>query len=414
MSIERIERDRGVVWRVRWREGGRNRSKLLGRKRDADAFDAEIRRRKRTGELVSLDAGKQTVAEFAEEWWRVHAVPNLSRRTLEVYASLWDLHVLPRLGGMQLRELNAEVAQRFAADLAAAGVGPAARRKALALTGAVLQRAVEWGRIPANPMRMVRKPPARPERRVRPISPSAVEAIRALLLADGRQRDATLVCLLAYAGLRPGEALGLRWRDVGERTLLVERAVSDGEIKTTKTGQLRAVRLLKPLRDDLDLWRLASPRADDEDLVFPTRAGEPWREHDWRNWRRRTFEPVAEAVGLTQPRPYDLRHSFVSLLIHEGRSIVEVAAQAGHAPTMALSTYAHVFAELEGTERVSAEEQIRAARDEDVPVSYLESSAEQEPNYETPANDEALFRTRTGDPFLTMKTEASPPGFLRA
>ena len=179
MSIERVERASGVVWRVRWREGGRNRSKVLGRRRDAEAFDAEIRRRKRTGDLASLGAGKQTLAEFAEEWWRVHAMPNLSRRTREVYASLWDLHVLPRLGGLQLRELNVEVTQRFAADLAAAGVGPAARRKTLAFLGAVLQRAVEWGRIASNPATVVRKPSAQPERRVWPIPPSIVEAMRA-------------------------------------------------------------------------------------------------------------------------------------------------------------------------------------------------------------------------------------------
>ena len=274
MSIERVQRDGGVVWRVRWRDGDRNRSKVLGRKKDAEAFDAEIKRRKRTGEFSAVDAGKQTLAEFAEEWWRVHAVPNLSRRTREVYASLWDLHVLPRIGGLQLRELNVETAQRFAADLAVAGVGPASRRKTLRARrrGAPAGRRV--GRIPSNPMRAVRKPPARAERRVRPIPPATVEAMRALLLADGRQRDAALVCVLAYAGLRPGEALALRWRDVRERTLLIEKALADGETKPTKTGQLRAVHLLRPLKDDLDLWRLTSTSTDDE-LVFPTATGGP-------------------------------------------------------------------------------------------------------------------------------------------
>jgi hypothetical protein len=44
MSVERVERkDESVVWRVRWRQGGRNRSNALGRKRDAEAFDAEPR-----------------------------------------------------------------------------------------------------------------------------------------------------------------------------------------------------------------------------------------------------------------------------------------------------------------------------------------------------------------------------------
>ena len=63
-------------------------------------------------------------------------------------------------------------------------------------------------------------------------------------------------------------------------------------------------------------------------------------------------------------RPYDLRHSFVSLLIAEGHNIVEVARQAGHSPKMALDTDAHVFDEFDPAERVSAVDRIRAARKE--------------------------------------------------
>jgi len=61
---------------------------------------------------------------------------------------------------------------------------------------------------------------------------------------------------------------------------------------------------------------------------------------------------------------YDLRHSFVSLLIHEGHNVVEVARQAGHSPKMALDTYAHVFEEFDPAERVNAADRIRKARDE--------------------------------------------------
>src|SRR3954469_7449416 len=86
------------VWSVRWREGDRNRSRDFDRKRDAEAFDAELRRRRRLGELDLLDAGTQTLTKFAREWWRVYASVNLARKTLEVYADLWDRHILPRLG----------------------------------------------------------------------------------------------------------------------------------------------------------------------------------------------------------------------------------------------------------------------------------------------------------------------------
>jgi hypothetical protein len=60
-------------------------------------------------------------------------------------------------------------------------------------------------------------------------------------------------------------------------------------------------------------------------------------------------------------RPYDLCHSFVSLLLLEGATVVEVARQGGHAPKMTLSTYAHLFGELEGTKTRSAEDEIRRA-----------------------------------------------------
>jgi integrase len=72
----------------------------------------------------------------------------------------------------------------------------------------------------------------------------------------------------------------------------------------------------------------------------------------------------------TIPRPYDLRHSFISLLLREGASVVEVARQAGHAPTMSLDTYGHVIAELECAERKSAEAMISAARETLVPSTY--------------------------------------------
>ena len=79
---------------------------------------------------------------------------------------------------------------------------------------------------------------------------------------------------------------------------------------------------------------------------------------------------------MNNSRPYDLRHSFISLLIHEGLSVVEVARQAGHSPEMTLGTYAHVFDEHELGEHKTAEDQIRAARGEDVPVLYPRGGAD--------------------------------------
>ncbi len=69
-----------------------------------------------------------------------------------------------------------------------------------------------------------------------------------------------------------------------------------------------------------------------------------------------------KAAGVRDLRPYDLRHSFISLLIAQGATVVEVARQAGHSPTMALDTYAHLFDELGGGTNATADALIRAAR----------------------------------------------------
>jgi integrase len=363
MSVEKVVRKDGqVVWRVRWRQAGQNRAKVLGRKRDAEAFDGEIKRRRRLGELGLMDAGNERLVDFGREWWTLYAEPNLSRSTLRVYAQLWDAHILPRLGQLKLRELTVETLQRYRLELQRDGVGQASARKALVMLQGMLQRAVEWGRLPSNPMTAVKKPPSGRTRLIQPLSPEVVETMRALLLAQGHVRDATILSLLAYAGLRPGEALGLRWSCIQEWTILVEAAVVDGELGPTKTRRARTVRLLKPLARDLAEWRMRCGRPPDDALVFPGHDGGPWTLTAYKNWRRRFFDRVTETVGLRDARPYDLRHSFVSLLIHEGRSVIDVARQAGHAPTMTLDTYAHVFDEFDPDERISAEERIERAR----------------------------------------------------
>jgi integrase len=294
----------------------------------------------------------------------VYAGPNLERATLRAYASLWNGHALPRLGHLRLREPTPLTIARFRAELEAAGVGSEAIRKTMTMLQGVLQRAVEWGRVPGNAVKATRKPPKPLKPAVQAIPPAIVELMRARMLDADRLRDATLLVVIAYAGLRPQEALALEWRHVRERTLLVERAVSDGQLKVLKNRrQPRTVELLAPLRDDLAAWQAAQGSAPASAPVFASHSGGFWRASDWRNWRKRSYKPVAEAVGLDGARPYDLRHAFPSLLIHEGRlSVVEIAAQLGHNPTVCLDTYAHVMAEQRGAEPVSAEQEILTAR----------------------------------------------------
>lgn len=367
-----IELARPGVWRVRWREGNRNRSKIVGRRRDAEAFDAEVRRRRRLGELALMDRGTESLADFVQEWYAKYAVPNLETKTIDLYEWLLNAQILPTLGALPLRELTPETITGWRAGLAKDGLGVESQRKALKLLRGILQRALEWRRITDNPARLVRLPVARDKREVRPLPPEKVEAIRSHLLREDRLDHAALVSLLAYAGLRPQEALALTWGHVRERTLLIEQRMAGGMIKrSTKNRQNRTVRLLAPVVQELKELRLWQRRPSDEALVIPGPYGRPWRETTLGNWKRRSLAPAKAAAGTSDATPYTLRHSFASLLIWEGRAITYVAAQLGHSPAMTLRTYAHVFEEFEDVERMSAEEAIQRARGKLVPSEYL-------------------------------------------
>jgi hypothetical protein len=128
-----------------------------------------------------------------------------------------------------------------------------------------------------------------PTRRPEPLPPLIVERIRAEL----SQREATLVSMLAYAGLRPEEATSARWRDWGERAL---------HVHASKTERPRTIKLLAPLVQDLAEWRLGSGRPPASALIFPTHDGDEWKLHDWQNWRQRVYQPSAPQKH-TPPHP---------------------------------------------------------------------------------------------------------------
>jgi integrase len=200
--------------------------------------------------------------------------------------------------------------------------------------------------------------PQTPE--VRPLAPATVEQLRAAIFArperrpNQNRRDATIVSTLAYAGLRPQELRGLRWRHVQERTLIVN---------APKTGQRRSVRLLAALAGDLLEWRIASPYSQPDHPVYPGDDGGEWGADGFNHWAIRTFREALSLAGLPQARPYDLRHSFASLLLHEGRSPIYCARQLGHGADLTLKVYGHVITELEDAPGQSADDAISAARD---------------------------------------------------
>ncbi len=107
---------------------------------------------------------------------------------------------------------------------------------------------------------------------------------------------------------------------------------------------------------------MAAGRPDDSQLVFPGKEGQVWTQAAYQSWRRRAFNRGVLAAGLVHARPYDLRHSFASLLLHEGRSVIYVARQLGHDARLTLTRYGHVIDELEDRPRIEAEAAIADAR----------------------------------------------------
>ena len=354
-----IQQTPSGLWAVRWREGGRMRSRSFRRRRDAERYDTTVKDARQIGTLAALDGGTETLDDYVERTWAPIHLATLAPKTRELYAGLYDKHVSPYLGGYQLRQLTPEVIGRWQADRLAAGAPVESTRKALTLLGGILQRALEAGRIPTNGQRLVRKAAPAATEEVRPLAPATVEAICAVL----RPRDVMLVHLLAYAGLRPQEARALCWGHVGERTLTVHAP------KTRRhSTQPRSVRLLAPLAQDLREWRLLSGRPDDSAPVMPALGthGEPrstaWTEVGYEQWINHVWTPALEHAGIAYHRPYDLRHSFASLLFHEGRSVIHVSRQLGHSAAVCMRVYGHVIEELDDAPRISAEDAILAAR----------------------------------------------------
>jgi site-specific recombinase XerD len=190
-------------WEVRWRENGRNRSKSFTLKSDAARFHREIKRARELGGSFDPNRGKETLADFIEQWWREYALVELEASTRTNYARVWEIHLRPRVGGYGLRDVSPAVVDALKAELVREGVGAPTIRKALAILSGVFRCAVLWDRIDRNPVREVRLPTAKRSRYIRPIHPANVERMRAALIDSGKLRDATLLTVLAYAGLRP-------------------------------------------------------------------------------------------------------------------------------------------------------------------------------------------------------------------
>jgi integrase len=356
----------------RWWDGPTYRQATFDTKGEKDDFVAEVRRRRRLGLSLAFELEQDvTLAAYFREYWRLQAVPHLEKGTRASYERAWLKWIKPNLGDWQLQAITPKVVTRQLLEpMRRGGAGDPTILYALAVLQSVMSFAVTDERIAENPVRSVRKPARAVERDVPPVAPEAVERMRVLLRARGRRpgvrahgaRDALIVSLIAYQGLRPEEALALTVDDVGEKLRIRRKNVDGALLAYTKTRRKRSVPFTASVvRQDIAEYQLASGIR--RGLLFPREDGSPWRKHDYDNWRARVYQPIAAAIGLPKPRPYDLRGSYVSLLAAEGYTLLEVSRFAGHSVQTCEMYYAKIFDDVDPANRVPADQAIRAARE---------------------------------------------------
>jgi integrase len=345
----RFRKDRGL-WEVDYRDStGVRRRPLFATEEEALAQATQVRRLL-SGPRPSEAEPDLTVAEYAEQWLQM-VKAEIEPATHRSCSSMLRLHVLPALGRLRLREVHRRDVKALLNAKRAKGYTPNGVRLIKAALSSMLTDAVDDELIEANPALQVGRKKRRAglvtaADRVRAIKPMTWEQ-RTLLLdaAMGEPRWAAFFATLAKAGLRPGEAFALRPDDLDfrEQTISVERAVSYGRIKSTKTYERRTVdlspELVRTLHRYLAWLKEEALRCSwgEPELLFPNDHG---RVQD--KWvAGKAFRRMLKKAKLPAFRLYDLRHTFASLLLAAGAPITYVSAQLGHAtPTTTLRFYA--------------------------------------------------------------------------
>lgn len=370
------------------REAGKDRynTKVVrGTLKDAELERARMLIEASTGQVVTR-AGKGSVGELLEEWFRVKS-PTWSETTQEFNRGALDRHLLPTLGPTSKRRLTTKQIQAWHASLRRKGLSWAYIKRLNDVLSAALRVAhEEWKELPENPCPRVKVPKHE-------VAPPELEEALLLAEAAGDERKgkkgqalrarpelARAFGVKACTGLRRGELCGLQVRDLvglgeGLAELHVRRRVIELRPKSDGTKASRPRRgegdpdrlVVKELTKgdqpgrrvplDPDTLELVQAQVDymraraeacggrlrpDAFLFSHEAEGRaPWRPgyltQEWGRHRARLGEAAA---GV---RLHDLRHVYASELLAAGVDEVTAASVVGHArPTTTLNIYAHL------------------------------------------------------------------------
>jgi integrase len=332
---------------------GTKRKSVYGRTKEEVAMKLRKAIADSEGGLV-FDAEGLTVAEYLRHWLEGSVKGSVWHTTYRDYAGHVKNHIAPELGRLKLVKLTATHVQALYRKKLDSGLAPRTVQYIHATLHKALDQAVKWQLIPYNVSDAVTKP--RQERSER--DALTLRQVLDFFEAAKGDRFEALYVLAVFTGMRPGEMLALRWSDLvldnPESIARVRRSLSkygDGRpvIKSTKTEKGRAIALLPQVVEALQIHRKrqAEQRLKysglwrDEDLVFPSKTGGSM---SWDNLVRRNLKPLMHAAGLPDGTcPYDLRHTFATLMLEQGENPKVVQEVLGHSRiTHTMDTYSHV------------------------------------------------------------------------
>jgi integrase len=293
------------------------------------------------GEWFDPDAAKLSVRAWSERWLGSLTV---SSRSKSSYESDLRVHILPTLGDLPLSAMTPARVREWHGDRLASG-RPAATAKAYRTLKAMLNAAVDDGRIPRNPCNIRGASQSRPTRDIRPLTLAEVWSVHDALAP----RYQAWMLVASYAGLRFGETAALRVADVDLASGVV---TVTKQLQETRSGQgfeetapktaagRRSVGLppfvVEAVARHIDEHTDRQPSS----FLFTMEGGGPLRHANFhsRVWRQAT-------AGLSwSPRIHDLRHTCASLALAAHVDIKQLQAMLGHASAKTtLDRYGHLM-----------------------------------------------------------------------